>query len=74
MVSRLFSNFLGTSTAVLPTEEYCCFCHDSSGSTSPEMGRGLCGSPFCATDFSAQCGSMKDFLSHTACLPLSDGE
>ena len=29
---------------------------------------------FCATDFSAQCGSMKDFLSHTACLPLFDGE
>ena len=29
---------------------------------------------FCATDVSAQHGSMRGFLSHTACLPLSDGE
>ena len=36
---------------------------------------GICvGVPSCATDFLAQRGSMKDFLSHTACLPLSDGE
>ena len=74
MVSHLFSNYSGTSTAVLPTEEYCFLCHDSLGSTSPEIGRVCVEVLFCATEFSAQCGSMKDFLSHTASLPLSDGE
>ena len=71
------ANFLGTSTAFLPTEEYCFLCLNflfSSGNTSPEIGRGLCGSSFCATHFSAQCGRVRGFLSHTACLPLSDGE
>ena len=72
MVSHLFSNFLGTSTAILPTEEYCFLCHDSSESTSPEIGRGLWGSPFFVLLIFQH--NVVDFLSHTACLPLSDGE
>ena len=77
MASRLFSNFLyniGTSTAVLLTEEYCFLCHDSSRSTSPEIGKGLCGSPFCVTDFSAR-GSMMGFsLTHGLFAFISDVE
>ena len=72
MVPHLLSNFLGSSTAILPTEEHCFLCHDSSGSTSPEIGRGLCGSPFFGLLIFQH--NVVDFLSHTACLPLSEGE
>ena len=75
MVSHLFSNFLGTSTAVLYQQKNTA----SFAMTLQEVPHlregGVCVEVlFCATEFSAQCGSMKDFLSHTACLPLSDGE